>query len=160
MAKYSVTHSCGHEREYALYGPHKDRDRKRAWLSKQDCPMCRESHPVASVDHGEPGYYRIAVADSYTIKDALKARGYSYSTDGYIPADDLIGMRARPAWIVSVPYLQAHDEIEVLRAMGVEIEKHSALSSVLRTLATGETDVLKTIDDREIPARDSDMESL
>lgn len=41
MAKYTVTHTCGHEVEYQLYGKHTERDRKIEWLSGQECPECR-----------------------------------------------------------------------------------------------------------------------
>ena len=41
MAKYYVTHTCGHEEEYQLYGKHTERYRKIEWLSGQECPECR-----------------------------------------------------------------------------------------------------------------------
>lgn len=41
MAKYTVTHTCGHEVEYQLFGKHTERDRKIEWLSGQECPECR-----------------------------------------------------------------------------------------------------------------------
>lgn len=41
MAKYYITHSCGHEHEYSLFGRHSERDRKIEWLEGQDCPACR-----------------------------------------------------------------------------------------------------------------------
>lgn len=41
MAKYTVTHTCGHEHEYQLIGKHTERERKIEWLEKQDCPTCR-----------------------------------------------------------------------------------------------------------------------
>lgn len=41
MAKYNITHSCGCERTYNLYGKHTERDRKIAWLAGQECPACR-----------------------------------------------------------------------------------------------------------------------
>lgn len=41
MSKYTVTHTCGHEHEYNLFGKHVDRDRKIEWLSGQECPECR-----------------------------------------------------------------------------------------------------------------------
>jgi hypothetical protein len=41
MAKYTVTHTCGHEHEYNLFGKHTERERKIEWLEKQDCPACR-----------------------------------------------------------------------------------------------------------------------
>ena len=43
MAQYNVTHACGHEHTYQLYGPGKDRERKIEWLSGQDCPACRKA---------------------------------------------------------------------------------------------------------------------
>jgi hypothetical protein len=42
MAKYNVDHSCGHSVTYQLVGPHKERDRKIAWLEGQDCAECRK----------------------------------------------------------------------------------------------------------------------
>lgn len=41
MAKYTITHTCGHEHEYQLFGKSRERDRKIAWLEKQECPACR-----------------------------------------------------------------------------------------------------------------------
>ena len=41
MAKYNVTHSCGHEHEYKLFGKTRERDGKMAWLARQECPECR-----------------------------------------------------------------------------------------------------------------------
>lgn len=43
MAKYTVTHTCGHQHEYQLYGKHTERDRKIAWLEGQDCPACKRA---------------------------------------------------------------------------------------------------------------------
>lgn len=40
MAKYTVTHACGHDHTYQLYGPNRERERKIAWLAEQDCPEC------------------------------------------------------------------------------------------------------------------------
>ena len=41
MAKYTITHSCGHEHEYQLFGKSNERERKMAWLESQECPECR-----------------------------------------------------------------------------------------------------------------------
>lgn len=43
MAKYTITHTCGHDHEYQLYGKHTERDRKIAWLEGQDCPACKRA---------------------------------------------------------------------------------------------------------------------
>lgn len=40
MAKYEVTHTCGHTHTYQLYGKTADRERKMAWLAEQECPEC------------------------------------------------------------------------------------------------------------------------
>lgn len=40
MAKYTVKHACGHEREYQLFGKHSDRESRLEWLATQDCPVC------------------------------------------------------------------------------------------------------------------------
>lgn len=40
MAKYTITHSCGHEQTHALYGRIKDRENKIAWLATQECTEC------------------------------------------------------------------------------------------------------------------------
>jgi len=41
MAKYTITHTCGHTREVALFGPYTDRARSIEWLKKQPCPACQ-----------------------------------------------------------------------------------------------------------------------
>lgn len=43
MAKYEVTHACGHTHTYQLFGKTADRERKMAWLAEQDCPECRKA---------------------------------------------------------------------------------------------------------------------
>lgn len=41
MARYAVTYSCGHEAEVALFGPHKERERKIEWMRQSAlCPAC------------------------------------------------------------------------------------------------------------------------
>lgn len=40
MAKYTITHSCGCEREYQLFGKNSERDRKIGWLESKPCPAC------------------------------------------------------------------------------------------------------------------------
>lgn len=40
MARYTITHRCGHEQTHQLYGKHSDRDRKLDWLATQDCSDC------------------------------------------------------------------------------------------------------------------------
>lgn len=41
MAKYTVTHSCGHDVEINLVGKGTERERRMAWMRTQDCPACK-----------------------------------------------------------------------------------------------------------------------
>ena len=43
MAKYDVTHACGHQQTHQLVGPHKDRERKVGWLETTDCSECYQA---------------------------------------------------------------------------------------------------------------------
>lgn len=48
MAKYTVTHSCGHDQDHQLFGPTKDRESRAAWLQGKVCTECwRESQKTA-----------------------------------------------------------------------------------------------------------------
>jgi hypothetical protein len=40
MARYTVTHSCGHEQEHQLIGKHSERERKLEWLATRPCIEC------------------------------------------------------------------------------------------------------------------------
>lgn len=52
MAKYDVTHACGHSQEHQLFGSHRDRDRKLSWLATVPCGACaraeREQQKIAA----------------------------------------------------------------------------------------------------------------
>lgn len=49
MAKYDVTHTCGHVAIHALYGPVRDRQRRIGWLEGQPCTECwREQQQSAA----------------------------------------------------------------------------------------------------------------
>ena len=40
MAKYTITHKCGHEEVHNISGPVKDRDRKAEYLASRVCREC------------------------------------------------------------------------------------------------------------------------
>lgn len=50
MAKYSVTHICGHEKDHQLYGKHEERYKRVDWLATQPCMDClrKEEHAAAA----------------------------------------------------------------------------------------------------------------
>ena len=47
MAKYMVTHRCGHEVSHNLFGPGKERKSKLMWLAAQECQECYIQKQVA-----------------------------------------------------------------------------------------------------------------
>ena len=48
MAKYTITHSCGHTVEHQIYGTnaHGERDRKIAWLESTPCSECYKAEKM------------------------------------------------------------------------------------------------------------------
>ncbi len=49
MAKYEITHQCGHSEEVQIYGPEKERPGKREWMERQPCPECRRAAATLSI---------------------------------------------------------------------------------------------------------------
>ena len=43
MAKYSITHSCGHQTTHQIAGPTKDRDGRVRWLTERPCLECQRA---------------------------------------------------------------------------------------------------------------------
>lgn len=91
MAKYTVTHSCGHEREYQLYGKHTERDRKLEWLEAQECPACRKAREIERATEGvelpalEGSPKQIAWAESIRAKFVQDIKA-----DKYMDKDDAL----------------------------------------------------------------------
>ena len=40
MAKYDITHECGHTETHNLIGPRRDRERRIQWLETSLCSEC------------------------------------------------------------------------------------------------------------------------
>lgn len=47
MAKYTITHACGHTEEVSLFGKHSERERKIAYLESIDCRACWDAAQAA-----------------------------------------------------------------------------------------------------------------
>jgi hypothetical protein len=47
MAKYEITHTCGHEVEHNIAGKIDDRPRKAQWLREQPCRDCQQQDKIA-----------------------------------------------------------------------------------------------------------------
>lgn len=71
MAKYTVKHACGCEREYQLFGKNSERERRLEWLATQDCPECKraaEEKKNAEAITGSP----FAVVENTVLKGTEK----------------------------------------------------------------------------------------
>lgn len=113
MAKYPITHQCGHTETHELFGPGRERDKKISWLKTTDCKACwsaaqreaRKSEPItAEVIYNafsEGVWLAVTHGDTYSIKDTLKAAGCLYRE--YSDNSDLLGIKApRKAWMIKI----------------------------------------------------------
>ena len=41
MARYTITHICGHKAMHRAHGPRSYRDKNAAWLERQPCEKCK-----------------------------------------------------------------------------------------------------------------------
>ncbi len=85
MAKYSITHACGHTCTHQLFGPGKDRDRKEQWLSERLCTDCwREAQErerqtaatAAATANFSEGYVALAGSESQIAWAEVIRRGF------------------------------------------------------------------------------------
>jgi hypothetical protein len=113
MAKYTVTHSCGHTQVHELFGPGKERERKLDWFGRQECTECwkvakraaEKTEPVSAEliynAFSNGAYLAVTSGDTFSIKDALKAAGCRWME--YQDNNDLLGInKPRKAWMMRV----------------------------------------------------------
>jgi len=113
MAKYTVSHSCGHQQTHELFGKVSERERKLEWMKDTDCTDCwkakqraeRNARPVtAEVIYNAFSngvYLAVTDGDTYSIKDALKAVGCRWME--YQDNNDVFGTNApRKAWMIKI----------------------------------------------------------
>lgn len=75
MAKYTIEHKCGHEKESNIVGPEKDRPRKKEWLASQVCPDCKREQTRLGVEAWTEARGLVELAGSEKqIAWALKVR--------------------------------------------------------------------------------------
>jgi hypothetical protein len=55
MAKYYITHSCGHEATHDLLDPINGRESRAAWLEKQPCMDCKRAAENAAAKEANAG---------------------------------------------------------------------------------------------------------
>lgn len=54
MAKYTISHLCGHDQVHQLIGPHRDRDAKIQWMQGKPCSACWQVEQRAKRDAEGP----------------------------------------------------------------------------------------------------------
>jgi hypothetical protein len=143
MAKYTITHTCGHEHAYQLCGPEKERKRKLDWMAEQECPRCRRKaegvlltvRPLAA-DQVE----LMLSGDTYPRRDEIKALGgWRFDHYGYVPAHDILGAKARPAWMRELPKSEAANVIASLlrNKIADQVEVRSYAQGIFSAITEG-----------------------
>ena len=104
MAWTTINYSCGHSGEQQMYGSHRDRDSKKAWMERGICPVCyrkqkEEEKAMASQVAAEQakavGLPQLVgsekqIAWAETIrKDALASTRNTLAPREMVPADKL-----------------------------------------------------------------------
>jgi len=113
MAKYQVTHICGHDQEHILFGPGKERDRKISWFESQDCATCwskakrveQDAQPLTAtlIYNAFSGgvWLAITTGNTYAIKDQLKTQGFCWRE--YQDNADILGCKVpKKAWMLRI----------------------------------------------------------
>lgn len=127
MAKYTVKHSCGHERTVQLYGPEKERERKLDWMGSEDCPQCwgekkraqEDQMPITitimtnGLDKDQDGNILAEITltgGTRPRKEEIKALGYSWGDVRGGAMNFLRASAPEKAWSRMVPLLTLMDK--------------------------------------------------
>lgn len=137
MAKYDVTHSCGHTVEISLYGKHTERDRRLAYEAARKCAACHSASVAAA-----------RASESSKAAEAAKAAD--------LPS--LVGSPKQIAWAETIRAEKLHGlrELQVL-VRDYPVPAPAATITALDTLATKlttETSSRYWIEHRDCSARD------
>lgn len=90
---------------------------------------------LAAVTKPTPARVRIAVVDSFDIKDALKGQGYRFDRDGYWV--DFLGLHVKAAWVKTLRADAADDlgaALRQLAELGVSLRQDDALNELVSNL--------------------------
>jgi hypothetical protein len=81
MAKYTVTHACGHTVTHALFGAYRDREKKREWLKDGLCSDCyREEQTRLAQAQAEQQGLPALIGSEKQVAWAAKIRGERLDT--------------------------------------------------------------------------------
>lgn len=152
MSKYTVRHSCGHDREYQLFGKAAERERKLDWLATLPCPRCRNEAegPIAYVTrhlHDGADQATIDIVNSFAVKDVLKSRGYRFGKERVVRYEGSDLLKAAtippvPAWFINLEPQQIDDELGWIREQGWAVVERSGLLSAFGAVLEGKSEAV------------------
>lgn len=90
---------------------------------------------IAARAVASPAKIRIAVIQSFDVKDMLKALGYRFDKEGYW--NDFAGLKVTAAWVKDIPsenHAAMQSEIQHLSDMGVDIRMDADLNHIVAGL--------------------------
>lgn len=154
MAKYTVTHSCGHEQEHILGKFHAEREQKLGWLATQPCKICFRDAEEAKGPHVLLRAYapselmretdsgiEIVVTRCYAYNETLRDRGYRFNHLSY---GALGAKRGAPAWMKKFTGKRPDcltAELDWLEDQGWEMVIESPFNAILSGLFEGRPDL-------------------
>jgi hypothetical protein len=140
MAKYEVTHTCGHTRTVQLFGKMIEREHKIEWMESQECPQCwgakkceeEAKKPITAtiqtngLDTDTKGNVLaeiILTGGTINKKEEIKAMGYHWGEVRGGVMDMLSTSVLQKAWIKVIPLKQImSDKTNSLPEEGIKIK--------------------------------------
>jgi hypothetical protein len=105
MAKYGVTHSCGHKQTHQLFGKHKDRERKLEWLATTLCSECYQAKLIED-------------------RDESTKRCHEWAREEGLPV--LLGTERQIAWAESLRACMLNKARTAAEGIGERVQQHPA----------------------------------
>jgi hypothetical protein len=147
MAKYTVTHSCGHTREVNLIGKNSERERKLEWYSRNECPRCWTQKQPVTLEAGLTRFnhpYSVPVVEfvltgnTWPHKDKIKSLRYFWgeSYSGFGDISDLLGAKSRMVWRKTIPIRALGlDEDKIYESIGILIQQeYEAMPDIVKDI--------------------------
>lgn len=170
MAKYVVTHSCGHDQTHVMFGKLKKRDEKAEYLAEGPCTDCWKKEqdadpptplffwrpiPGGSSEEGGLRAEIVCYHGGYHERSVLRESGYRYSDCVSMPQFDLSlqdTLRGHKGWIYTIEH-PTHEEvieeikkqIEWINEAGWKIYSPNLRSQLLSGLVEGRPELLPAI---------------
>lgn len=127
MAWETINYACGHTKQIQMYGPTKNREKKKAWLEGQDCPECNVK---SAQKNGN------AIKMKYSEFKVLERVGFSSVYGSYNKDDKTVlvytnGLKAKTVGgILNMLYaleLRRHAKAQKNKSIKSDLEKAAAI---------------------------------